>query len=440
MDDPAANSSANATTPPSAEPLRHLFLDLNSYFASVEQHLNPDLRGKPIAVVPVLADGGCIVAASYEAKKFGVYTGKRVYEAKRLCPGIIFVKTQHRAYVEIHHKVIAAVESCLPVEQVLSIDEMSCRLARAEQDPAAAVELALRIKSTIAQRIGESLRCSIGVAPNRCLAKLATDMQKPDGLVVIQSHELPHKLLHLKITELPGIGARTAEHLKKSGIASMADLYDRTEPQMERAFGGIMGRYWYRWIRGHETDDRPTHRRSIGHQHVLGPDSRSRDAAWAIIVRLLHKAAARMRHLGYFSQRISLSVGFAGQKRGPWGSKEETDPRNAPYHAAAKLRGGKQDTMTLLAELKPLWAGCPNRTPNFVGVTLSELLPASSVTAPLFAGDRRREELSRLIDELDASHGPLTVYTGAMHEARNKASGGIAFRSVPDLNLPDSVR
>jgi DNA polymerase-4 len=424
---------------PQDNPLRSLFLDLNSYFASVEQQLNPALRGKPIAVTPVLADGGCCVAASYEAKKFGVRTGTRVGEAKRLCPGIQFVKTQHRVYVQMHHKIIEAVETCIPVEQVMSIDEMSCRLARDEREPARAVDLALKIKRAIASRVGECMRCSIGIAPNRFLAKVGTDMQKPDGLVVIESHELPHKLLGLSPQDLPGIGNRMAANLRRVGIDTVEDLCAQTEAQMERAWGGVVGRYWYRWLRGGETPQRKSRTRSIGHQHVLPPDARNAVAAWGITVRLLHKAAARMRHLGYYARRLSLAIGFVGQRRGPWGSLAESNPENRAWSQGVLLEGGKQDTMTLVAELRKLWDQRPDLPPGFVGVTLHELLPATSVTQPLFPQEQRREELSRLIDELDASHGPLTVYTASMHEARDRAAGGIAFRSVPDLDLPDTV-
>lgn len=427
-------------SPAPAQPLRYLLLDLNSYFASVEQQLNPDLRGKPIAVAPVMADGGCCVAVSYEAKRFGVKTGTRVGEARRLCPDIIFVKTQHRAYIEHHHRIIEAVDSCIPVEQVMSIDEFSCRLARDERTPASVAALAARVKHAIASRVGEFLKCSIGIAPNRLLAKLASDMQKPDGLVVLEHADLPHRLLDLPINALPGIGIKMNLRLNQAGIRSMADLYQATETQLERAWGGVLGRFWYRWLRGEQTDDRPTHRRSVGHQHVLPPDCRSWDAAWSIAVRLLHKAAARMRSVDCFAQRLTLTIGLAGQRVGVWGSAEAHDPRNRPFNKAVRLQGGRQDTMSLVDSLKDLWSARPRGSPSFIGVTLSELLPARSVTAPLFAPERNREELSRLMDQLDASHGAMTVYLGAMHQAKDKASGGIAFRSVPDLNLPDSVR
>src|ERR1700727_3252543 len=108
--------------------LRWLFLDLNSYFASVEQELRPELRGRPLAVVPVVADTTCCIAASYEAKRYGVRTGTQVGEAKALCPGIILVEARHELYVDYHHRVVEAVESCLPATSVMSIDEMACHL------------------------------------------------------------------------------------------------------------------------------------------------------------------------------------------------------------------------------------------------------------------------------------------------------------------------
>ncbi|MHB8907055.1 MAG: Y-family DNA polymerase, partial [Melioribacteraceae bacterium] len=109
-------------------PLRNLFLDFNSYFASVEQQLNPALRNKPVAVVPTKAETTCCIAASYEAKKFGIKTGTIVSEAKKLCPGLIIVEANHRSYIEFHHKLVETVGTCLPVDQVMSVDEMVCSL------------------------------------------------------------------------------------------------------------------------------------------------------------------------------------------------------------------------------------------------------------------------------------------------------------------------
>src|ERR1700693_1845085 len=127
---PNADSAASKTPPGSQhDPHLHwLFVDLNSYFASVEQQDRPELRGRPVGVVPMLADTTVLIAASYEAKAFGVRTGTNVGDAKRMCPGIELVEARHELYVEYHHKVVEAVESCLPVPAVCSIDEMACRL------------------------------------------------------------------------------------------------------------------------------------------------------------------------------------------------------------------------------------------------------------------------------------------------------------------------
>jgi len=122
--------------------LRWLFLDLNSYFASVEQELVPSLQGRPIAVVPVVADTTCCIAASYEAKAFGVKTGTQVGEAKRMCRGIELVEARHELYVEYHNRIVEAVETVVPVASVMSIDEMACRLVGREQPLLAALDVA----------------------------------------------------------------------------------------------------------------------------------------------------------------------------------------------------------------------------------------------------------------------------------------------------------
>ncbi|MEA2707782.1 MAG: polymerase, partial [Phycisphaerales bacterium] len=165
-------------------PLRVLYLDMNSFFASVEQQLRPELRGRPVAVAAVDVDSTCCIAASYEAKQLGIRTGTPVWKARK-CKGVRIVEARPDVYVRVHHEIIKVVESCLPVHAVHSIDEMSCRLSPDESEPSAAAELAHRVKQTVRDGVGSCLSCSIGLAPNRLLAKVAADMQKPDGLTTI---------------------------------------------------------------------------------------------------------------------------------------------------------------------------------------------------------------------------------------------------------------
>ncbi|RPI67424.1 MAG: DNA polymerase, partial [Ignavibacteriae bacterium] len=179
--------------------LRSLFIDFNSYFASVEQQTRPELRGKPVAIVPVMADTTSAIAASYEAKAFGVKTGTKIAEAKQMCPGLQLVQARHGIYIEYHHRLVEAVESVIHVERVMSIDEMACSLTGRMCKRENAVELAHEVKRVIARDVGEFMKCSVGIAPNDYLAKTATDMMKPDGLVVIEQEDLPNVLYSLEL-------------------------------------------------------------------------------------------------------------------------------------------------------------------------------------------------------------------------------------------------
>jgi nucleotidyltransferase/DNA polymerase involved in DNA repair len=183
-----------------------LFLDLNAFFASCEQQEAPALRGKPVIVVQTLTDSAVAIAASYAAKAFGIKTGTIVNEARRLCPDVMPVQANHRLYTEYHERILAAVDTCLPVEKVMPIDEMACRLMGTERQVDVACTLALRVKRALREQVGECLTCSIGIAPNVFLGKVGSDLQKPDGLVVITHEDLPGILLGLDLQDIYGIG------------------------------------------------------------------------------------------------------------------------------------------------------------------------------------------------------------------------------------------
>ncbi len=198
--EPAARPDPTANQDPAQGPaLNWLFVDLNSYFASVEQEVRPELRGRPVAVVPMMADTTVAIAASYEAKAYGVKTGTLVGDAKRMCPDLVLIEARHELYVDYHHRIVEAVESCLPVTAVLSIDEMACRLMGRERPLLAALELGRKVKAAIRERVGPMLRSSVGLATNRYLAKVASDMEKPDGLVALPLDLLPEALRQLSI-------------------------------------------------------------------------------------------------------------------------------------------------------------------------------------------------------------------------------------------------
>ncbi|HKA07783.1 MAG TPA: DNA polymerase [Gemmataceae bacterium] len=402
--------------------VKYLFIDMNSYFASVEQQLRPNLRGVPVAVAAVDAETTSCIAASYEAKRFGVRTGTRVSEARRLCPGIQIVSARPRLYVEKHNEIIAAVESVLPVAHVLSIDEMVCRLLGDHLRLECAVKVGGRIKHAICERAGEWLRCSIGLAPNRLLAKVAADMQKPDGLTVLRREDLPNKLMELKLTDFPGIGPKMEKRLNAAGVTTTRQLLGMSPGQLAEIWGSnLVGGMWYHRLRGEDVPDTPTQRRSIGHSRVLEPTARNEADARAILVRLIHKAAARLRHVGQFAGSVHLSVSYLGREK--WKAMHRIDPC--------------QDTLTLIRAIMPLWARRAAGAPLKIGIVLADLVGEQNVPRPLFEVDHRLLELAKAMDAANRRCGRHAVYFGGMHGKGDSLSTRIAFGTVPDLDLTD---
>jgi len=231
--------------------LNALYVDFNSYFASVEQQCQPELRGKPVGVLPVMAETTCCIAASYEAKAFGIKTGTIVRDARKLCKNMIFVEARPSLYVELHHKLIQIVESCTHVEKVLSIDEMVCRLTGSQQKKENALKLAAKIKREINKQY-PYIKCSIGIGPNTFISKVASNMQKPDGCIVIEQHELPNRLLSLKLRDLNGIGHQMEIRLNRYRITTIEALYAANKDQLRTAWGSVEGERMYDKLRGLE--------------------------------------------------------------------------------------------------------------------------------------------------------------------------------------------
>jgi DNA polymerase IV len=273
-------------TSTAANPVQWLFLDLNAFFASCEQQEAPALRGKPVIVVQTLTDSACAIAASYAAKAFGIKTGTLVRDARRLCPAVIPVQANHRLYTDYHDRILKAVDTCLPIEKVMSIDEMACRLMGADRQVSVARELALKIKRVLCEQVGECLTCSIGIAPNVFLGKVGSDLQKPDGLTVITADKLPDILLELELQEIYGIGARMEQRLNRAGIFTVAQLWNATPFQLRRVWDGINGVLFHQMLHG--VDIQPPSSRfskSIGHQHVLEPELRARELSTSVPAR-----------------------------------------------------------------------------------------------------------------------------------------------------------
>jgi DNA polymerase-4 len=435
-DNPTGRPSQEASGEPR---LRWLFLDLNSYFASVEQELEPKLRGRPLAVVPVVADTTVCIAASYEAKAFGVKTGTQVGEAKRMCPGIALVEARHELYVEYHNKIVEAVERMVPVTSVMSIDEMACRLIGREQPLLAALDLARRIKEEIRNTVGSTLRCSVGLAQNRYLSKVASDMEKPDGLVALTPDILEAALLRLMPRDLPGIGPRMEKRLHAAGIRTMQQVWALDREQMNHLWGGMGGEKLWHWLRGEDFEDAELeHAKSIGNSHVLSPELRTLEGSYAVVSKLLHKTAMRLRTARLWTTNLRLSVKFAVSKEEAARQHLSGIPQLAWSQSTPLIEC--QDNQTLTEGLRKLWAAMPKgrnyQKPFYVGVSLNNLVPDHQHTLDLFAGletEVRRTQLSRTMDSINKKHGTTKLFFASMLPAGTAAPTRIAFTSIPDL-------
>ena len=424
--------------PASGPNLNWLFVDMNSYFASVEQDARPELRGRPVGIVPMMADTTCCLAASYEAKACGVKTGTVVADAKRLCPDLVLVEARHEIYVQYHHRIVEAVESCLPVTAVLSIDEMACRLMGRERPLLAAMALGRQVKTRILERVGPMIRSSVGLATNRYLAKVASDMEKPDGLVALPLDILPEALHQLTLRALPGIGARTEKRLNDKGIRTMDDLLALNCEQAGELWGSVWGERLWHWLQGEDFDMSETeHLKSMSHQHVLAPEMRTPEKAWAVAHKLLHKVAMRLRSEGLWAGSIGLAIGFAV----PRGEKMPVSRFGAPTRGwKSELRLSEcQDNQTLIAALRRLWESRPPgeefEHPYFVSVHLNGLVPDRLHTLNLFEGTEDEQSRARLVAAMDAlnnKYGMSTLAPATMLTAFKAAPTRIAFHTIPD--------
>jgi DNA polymerase-4 len=396
-----------------------MFLDLNAFFASCEQQEAPALRGKPVIVVQTPTDSAVAIAASYAAKAFGIKTGTIVREARRLCPDVIAVQANHRLYSEYHERILKAVDTCLPVDKVMSIDEMACRLMGTERQVAAARELALKVKHALREQVGECLTCSIGIAPNVFLGKVGSDLKKPDGLVVITHDDLPDILLGLELQEIYGIGERMEERLHRAGILTVAELWQASPMRLRRVWGGINGLLFHQMLHG--VDIQPPSSRfakSMGHQHVLEPELRTRDGAANFARHLLTKAAERLRRGDYFCRRLGLHLSWVGDLGGWWDEMSFNETR---------------DTGFLLGCLDQLWPRVPRYKPLSVGVVLLDLVPATQHQPDLFDGvNQRRQKLSPMIDRINDRYGCCAIGFGLLPPDVRAFKGHAAFHRVPE--------
>ncbi|HRH06379.1 MAG TPA: DNA-directed DNA polymerase, partial [Burkholderiaceae bacterium] len=351
-------------------------------------------------------------------------------------------------YVDFHHRAVAAVERIAPVRQVMSIDEMECELTGSWRGREKAERIAMQIKQELQSTVGTCMRCSIGIAPNTMLGKLASDMQKPNGLTVLELLDIPGKILHLKPSAISGIGPRIERRLQVANIITMADLYAAPRDVLHSVWGGVGGSEMYDKLRGKWYDPREAVTRTLGHSHVLPPDLRNAQGAWGVLNRLTQKAAMRLRKQGYYATGMRI---FVKCKR--INEVSHSLQRQATFCES-------QDTAFFLRVLARLWAesaaqGLPRTfVPLATGLVLFGLVPQAQHTPTLFevstpinshknvyrsanpsdiANTTDRSRLHSAIDHINRLYGKNALYYASAHHALDHAPMRIAFTRIPDI-------
>lgn len=402
--------------------LRALYVDLNSFFASCEQQLQPALRGKPVAVVPMMADTTFVIAASYEAKAFGVKTGTRVADAKKMCPGLKFVCAGHGNYIKFHHQVREAIDTVIPIHAVRSIDEFACELKGTQQTKEKAILVAHKIKKAVSDMVGEHIKASIGIAPNFLLAKIAADMQKPDGLTILDQNNLKERLSSLKLQDIPGIGPRMEVRLQTKNITTIAQLLELSEQHTRGLWESVWGARMHRLLKGEWIDFLATSDvKSIGHSHVLPPQKRTHDGALIVAQKLLWKAAVRLRQQKMMAQKMYLSVRYMDGHR---------------FYREVSF-SPTQDSGFLLQQINSMYLGAPkSKKPRKTSITLFNFVPESQQQTSFFE-NTNRSAIYKAVDILNQRFGKDTVMAGSLLDETQSAPTRIAFQRIPGLDEVD---
>ena len=356
-----------------------LFVDFDSFYASVEQQDNPNYRNKPLIVVPCLTDYTCAIAASYQAKRIGISTGTKVKKAKDLCPDIIVVEARPKRYVEVHNKIIEVLCNHFSKVQVLSIDEMACVID--EDDDFDCEIIAGLLKLDLQDVLGEFITCSIGVAKNVFLSKVASDMNKPNGFTAI-GNDIQKHISSLSLTDLPGIADRMEARLNQSKIRTIDDLYSLDEIKLKKAWGSVIGARWFHMIRGSlqcdyglSDNEIP---KSFGHTHVLPPNKRDDAGSFEVFESLLYKAIDRLNKYRVGAKRVTIYLSY----------RNTSTKKRRTFKITSPITVASLDFKFWTNIALKLWDDIPaltiNDIPLLVGVRFTRTIKSEDMNLQLF--------------------------------------------------------
>jgi len=390
---------------------RIIHVDMDEFFAAVERLDRPELRGRPILVGGSPDARGVVSTASYEARRFGCRSAMPMATAIRLCPEAVVLPVRGRRYRQVSEQVFAVLEEFTPLVEPLSIDEAFLDVTGCERLFGPAEEIARRIKRRIRRRTG--LTASVGVAPNKFLAKLASDLDKPDGLVVITPENLHEVLDPLPVSKLWGAGPAAVKRFERLGVRTIGQLR-RLDPAVARRALGSMGEHFLRLAEG--KDDRPVtpdgQAKSIGQEQTFARDIAELEELRAVLLQQVEQVAFRLRRQGLRARTVTIKLRY-----GDFTTLTRSATLPEPTNVTSEL-------WRLAEGLLARWAAGGRRPLRLLGVTASGLTGGRG-QLPLFEDPRRarQEALDRAVDDIAGRFG-----RGAIGRAGGRGRAGASGR------------
>ena len=398
-----------------------LYIDFDAFFANVEKQIEPAIRSRPVGVTALGSEHSALITRCYMAKRAGITRGMRVSEARDACPDIAIRVARPDVYVEIHNKIIAEVNNHVPVKKVWSIDEMECELIGRERERVH--ELGLAIQDGLRRNIGAYVTPSIGLAPNQFLAKVAAELEKPNGFVMLRAEDLPGPLFNLKLSDLPGISNGMEKRLSAAGILSVEDFWKISAKHARAIWGNIEGERMWAQLHGHRVERPATTRRMFGHSRVLSGEFKDPKRAVDCLRLLTVKAANRLRRENYTA--AAMSVSLRNQDKQRWTGETQFAPCRDD-HSFLKHMHRLYDRG--LTEMRP-------RRLAGVYVMLHNIALPTERGRDLFEDQDTRDwdTLTDVMDSFNRKERKAVIHLGPRHKIPGGYAGAkIAFGRVPD--------
>lgn len=381
------------------EPPRIMHIDLNSCFATVEQQARPMLRGRPVAIVNRRTVHTMIVTASYEAKARGVGLGMKLRDAKILVPDLVALESDPTKYRYVYHKLMDIMRDYSAHVTMKSIDEGVIDFHQTTEAirNRPLEDIGQEIKHRLRTEIGKAMRCNIGIATNRFLAKTAANLHKPDGLDVITHENLRQTLSALQLTDLTGIAKRSAAKLNAIGISSPLEFLDASSAALKDvAFKSVIGEQWHQRLRGWEVDDKPHPLKTAGRQYVLESNTLTFDD----ILRRLHHLAESVGHKIRSQGKVARGVFVYARNRD-----------HKYWHARRMAAAPFFSNEAIYAQARQLFVNAPPDIKE-IGVTCYELSDDDNPQLSIFGDELARERaITDVVDGINARYGDRTVHS-----------------------------